>query len=264
MYGVLSQECETEHIQKVGTRKLSAHCGRDADNFGKAIAPRSFHPRPSTDFRDILGAWATAIGLNGGMLSSNNSLAHVLSQLVVTKPPGRAPSLNKTMPSLAEALAVLSNSMLMKASINATFDDRPIFDAPTPDSYFPYNVIVQTQQYRSGPPVPWQKVLYPILVVMFLANWYCLIYFFREMGLVIDFLEPRNLFSVAIDSPSESKRRAGEGPIGDHGDARWILRRDHDQKLYFRKANKRGLSNGGRRDGRVFVGFEKQGEPDRV
>jgi len=70
------------------------------------------------------------------------------------------------------------------------------------------------------------------------------------------------MFSVAIDSPSESKRRAGEGPIGIHGDATWVLRRDNDQKLLFKKANKRGLSGNGKRDGRVFIGFEKHSESD--
>ena len=78
----------------------------------------------------------------------------------------------------------------------------------------------------------------------------------------MDFLEPRNLFSVAIDSPSESKRRAGEGPIGDHCDSTWVLRRDHDQKLFFKKGNRRGLSSSGKRDGRVFIGFEKYSELD--
>ncbi|KAH8654566.1 hypothetical protein BGZ60DRAFT_568372 [Tricladium varicosporioides] len=257
MYGVLSQDCSTKHTQKVGTRTLSSDCDADALSFGSTIAPASFRPSPSKDFRDILGAWATAMGLNGGMLSSNSSLVHVLSQFVVTNSSNQVPSLNKTMPSISEALAVLSNSMLMKASINATFDNRTIKGAPTPPVFFPYNVVVQTQQYRSGPPAPWQGILYPILVIIFAVNWYCLMYFLREMGLVVDFLEPQNLFNVAIDSPSESKRRkAGEGPVENHDSDAWMLRRDHDRRLFFKKVGEEGSLGGGKRDGRLFIGFE--------
>jgi len=266
MYGVLTQDCSTKHTQKVGARTLSVDCNDNELSFQRTIAPGNFRPSPSRDFRDVLGAWATAVGLNGGMLSSNSSLVHVLSQLVVTNSPNTntMPSLNKTLPSLSEALAVLSNSMLIKASINATFDNRTIKGAPIPLAVSPYKVMVKNQQYRSGPPAPYHKALYPILFIMFFANWYCLTYFLREMRLVVDFLEPQNLFSVAIDSPSESKRRAGEGPIGNHGDATWVLRRDHDQKLFFKQGNRRGMSGNGKRDGRVFIGFEKHTELDSI
>ncbi|KAF4629090.1 hypothetical protein G7Y89_g9062 [Cudoniella acicularis] len=217
MYGVLSQDCSTMHTQTVGTRMLSSDCdATDPLSFGNTIAPGSFHPSPSKDFRDVLGAWATAIGLNGGILSSNSSLVHVLSQLVVTNSSNNAPTLNTTMPSLSEALAVLSNSMLMKGSINATFNNGTIKNAPIPPIFLPYDVIVQTQQYRSGPPAHWQGILYPILIIMFTLNWYCLTYFLREMGLIVDFLEPPNLFSVAIDSPSE--RAADYEDEKQHGD----------------------------------------------
>lgn len=70
------------------------------------------------------------------------------------------------------------------------------------------------------------------------------------MGLVIDFLEPHNLFSAAIDSPSESKRREPtEGPVGSHIGVAWLLRRDHHRRLVFRKADGEGWIGGGRRDG---------------
>jgi len=70
------------------------------------------------------------------------------------------------------------------------------------------------------------------------------------MGLVVDFLETNNLFSVAIDSPSESKRRAPtEGPVGCHSDVAWLLRRDHHRRLVFRKAGGEGWVGGGKRDG---------------
>ncbi|TVY41608.1 hypothetical protein LSUB1_G002181 [Lachnellula subtilissima] len=252
MYGLMSQNCSTKHTQKVGTRTLNSDCDGTPPSFGNTIAPGIFHPKPSTDFRDVLGAWATAVGLNGGMVSSNSSLIHTLSQLVVTNSnsSNNLPSFNTTLPSLSEGLAALSNSMLMKASINASFDNTTIKNAPIAPTFLPYNVIVQTQQYRSGPPARWQGILYPILIIMFAANWYCLAYFIREMGLVVDFLEPHNLFSAAIDSPSESKRKAPtEGPVGCHSDVAWLLRRDHHRRLVFRKARGEGWIGGGKRDG---------------
>lgn len=256
MYGVLSPDCSTKHTQKVGTRTLSVDCDADGQSFGNTIAPGNFHPKPSTDFRDILGAWATATGLNSGMQNGNNSLVHVLSQLVVNNSSGPVPSLNTSMPSLAEALAVHSNSMLMKGSINATFDNRTIKNAPIPPIYYPYDVMVQTQQYRSGPPAPWTGILYPILVIMFLSNLYCLTYFLREMGLVVDFLEPQNLFSVAIDSPDESERRTtGEGPIGNHHGVSWMVERDHDRRLVFRKAGARRLVGSEKSDEKNMEGW---------
>lgn len=242
MYGLLSPDCSTKHIQKVGTRKLSADCDADGQSFGNKIAPGTFNHTPSRDFRDMLGAWSIATGLNSGISSGNNSLVHVLSQLVVTNKTDAVPNLNKTMPSLAEGLAVLSNSMLMKGAINTTFDNRIIKPAPIPAITIPYDVLVQTQQYRSGPPAPWTGILYPILFIMFVADLYCLTYFLREMGLVVDFLEPRNLFSVAIASPDESERRTtGQGPIGNHVGVSWMVERDHDRRLVFRKAGARRL-----------------------
>ncbi|TVY17838.1 hypothetical protein LARI1_G002684 [Lachnellula arida] len=250
MYGLMSPNCSTKHTQKVGTRTLNSDCGGTPSSFGNTLAPGSFHPKSSTDFRDVLGAWATAMGLNGGLLSSNSSLVHTLSQLVVTNSSNNIPSFNRTMPSLSEGLAALSNSMLMKASINASFDNTTIKHAPVAPKSLPYDVVVQTQQYRSGPPAAWQGILYPILIIMFAANCYCLAYFIREMGLVIDFLEPHNLFSAAIDSPSESKRRAPtEGPVGSHSGVAWLLRRDHHRRLVFRKADGEGWIGGGKRDG---------------
>lgn len=82
-------------------------------------------------------------------------------------------------------------------------------------------------------------------------------YFMRDMGLVIDFLEPQNLFSVAIHSPSDSKRREpGEGPVGSHGNEAWALRRDHDRRLVFKKVGEGGPMSSAKRDGCQFIGFE--------
>ncbi|KAG9233315.1 hypothetical protein BJ875DRAFT_485252 [Amylocarpus encephaloides] len=236
MSGRLSPDCLTKHTQKVGAQKLNSECGSDEMSFKQSIAPAIFHSKPSTDFRDYLGAWATAVGLNGGEFNSNNSNSHVLSQLIVTNSSGKVPSLNVSMPSIAEALAVSSNSMLIKASIDATFDNRTVPKAPTAPTLFPYDVIVQNQQYKSGPPDPWQAILYPILVIIFVANFYCLTYFLRELGLVVDFLDPQNLFSVAIESPDESERSAaGKGFVVHHNDAAWNLRRDSNRKLIFKR-----------------------------
>jgi hypothetical protein len=73
----------------------------------------------------------------------------------------------------------------------------------------------------------------------------------------VDFLEPQNLFSVAMISPSVSKKRTtGEGPVGGHGGVAWILRRDHERRLVFKKLGEEGSMSSGKRDGCLFVGFE--------
>ncbi|CAG8983046.1 hypothetical protein HYALB_00006074 [Hymenoscyphus albidus] len=176
MQGYLSPDCSTKHVQNVGATSLQSDCDDKDLSFAASIAPSTFHSRPDKDFRDVLGAWAIAVGLNSGLLSSNTSLGHVLSQLVIptpapsntstqTQPQTQKLRLNPTLPSLSEALAVLSASMLLKASINTTSFTNTSFPFPLPvprtSLSLPYPVRVQTQQFRSGPPAPWQGILYP-------------------------------------------------------------------------------------------------------
>lgn len=60
-----------------------------------------------------------------------------------------------------------------------------------------------------------------------------------------DFLEPGNLFSVAINSPDESGGRVpGEGPVGNHEGVTWALGRDGDRRLVYRRVGGGGLVPG--------------------
>lgn len=79
------------------------------------------------------------------------------------------------------------------------------------------------------------------------------------MGLVKDFLEPGNLFSVAVDSPDESGgRQAGEGPVGNHEGVKWALDRDADRRLVYRRVGGGGLVPGAGQ-GRGEKGMEDGG-----
>lgn len=81
------------------------------------------------------------------------------------------------------------------------------------------------------------------------------------MGLVKDFLEPGNLFSVAINSPDESGgRQAGEGPVANHEGVKWALGRDVDRRLIYRRVGGGGLVGAGEgRDEKREKGMEDGG-----
>ena len=53
----------------------------------------------------------------------------------------------------------------------------------------------------SGGQHRWQRIFYIVLVTVFIANVFCLVYFIISGRYVTDFFEPQNLFSLSLNSP---------------------------------------------------------------
>lgn len=77
-----------------------------------------------------------------------------------------------------------------------------------PGVYEPFNATLASQQYASGATAPWQKMFYVVLVLVFITNVFCLVYFILASGIVTDFTETQNLFALAVNSRN-SKGLAG-------------------------------------------------------
>lgn len=152
------------------------------------------------------------------MTNSNASNARILTELALTEP-----QLNDTLPSMAEALAVLVSSTLVIASVDSPFIHYWEYDLATwPTQILPapglpasFHARVRTQEYASWHSSDWQGIFYLVLAFTFLLNLLCLAYFCR-VGLVKDFLEPTNLFALATSRPGQprSPRQQEEAVLG--------------------------------------------------
>lgn len=139
-------------------------------------------------------------------------------------------SLNPLMPSVGEALGVLSGCNLMLSSQWSPFihywnysESSDITEHP---QYQAFNASLEFVDYASGPTQSWQAMFYVVLVAVFLTNGFCLVYLvwtLRGEGQVTDYTEPQNLFALAVNSPpSRSLSGAcGAGPEGDMLGKKW-------------------------------------------
>ena len=92
-----------------------------------------------------------------------------------------------------------------------------------PPEYYQFRASLASQQFTSGSTANWQKMFYVILLLVFMTNIFCLLYFFITSGLVTDFTETQNLFALAVNSPWSSRLRGscGSGPNSDQLKVDW-------------------------------------------
>ncbi|KAM3416969.1 hypothetical protein BST61_g8554 [Cercospora zeina] len=179
----------------------------------------------SKDWPNIAGEWARSLSLNAGLFSGNASNARLLSQLIVTSPA----NLSTTIPSTAEALAVLAGNTLIQSAMDSPFTMFWNYTNPTMDGSPQYfNASVRIQQYASGGSAAYQKPFHVVLVAVFLMNVAILSYFFCHRDWYTDFSEPVHLFSLAVNSPPsyELAGSCGSGPSGEMYKTSWKLHRD--------------------------------------
>jgi len=82
-----------------------------------------------------------------------------------------------------------------------------------------------------------------ILLLVFLLNVFILIYFLVHRGLVTDFSEPPNLFTLAVNSPPSHllAGSCGGGPEGKHYRVNWFVNTEGDH-LFMEPAQKSGVA----------------------
>ncbi|RGP61504.1 hypothetical protein FLONG3_10510 [Fusarium longipes] len=217
----VSPNCSTEFsISGTAGARMNAHCedNEDENAYRRSFPAEQGWSLPSLDWKWLADQWRLSMDLNGGSVNNNASNARILTQLALHEP-----KMPTSYPSMAEALAIYSSSLIMISSIDTPF--RHYWDQD-PEKY-PTNIITDgpgflqafnasliTQEYTSGHTQGWQNIFYVILVLVFAINLFCLGYFIMRSGLVTDFTEPQNLFSLAINSPPSNNFHGscGGGP----------------------------------------------------
>lgn len=178
----------------------------------------------------VASEWGAAVSLGDGISDGLASNTHLLAQLIPT-----TYSLNPSLPSIAEALAVLAGCTLILSTLDAPLIHhwnytQTIAQLDTPQ-YQGFYAALKTQGYASGGTQPWQNLFYIVLFAVFVSNIFCLVYFMIRGGLVTDFIEPQNLFSLSINSPSSDvlDGSCGSGPEKEQFRARWHIKKDTER-----------------------------------
>lgn len=97
-----------------------------------------------------------------------------------------------------------------------------------PGVYQSFPSLIQGQQYASGGTQSYQHIFYIPLFFIFITNVFVLVYFIFNHGLVTDFSEPQNLFSIAVNSPPSELMggSCGGGPIKEQYAVKWRVGRE--------------------------------------
>ena len=173
---------------------------------------------------DLADVWGSAVTLGAGITDGDAANARILTQLI---PTGRG--LDPTMPSIAEALAVLAGSTLMLGTRNAPMHSMTdLEDKSVNGTTTTFTSRIQSQQYASGPVSSYQNAFYIILVAVFGGNVLVLTWLILNRGLVTDFCDPANLFSVTINSPPSHvfAGSCGCGPEAKQYREKWFINVD--------------------------------------
>ena len=249
MRASLSPDCSTQYHETMVGGFLKSHCEDPEDDlaYGRSVRNATSGVY-NQDWRDVAVQWAISISLNGGVSDNNASIARLLTQLIPTEP-----TLNPTLPSMAEGLAVMAGSTLLLSSMNTPFvhywkynNSQSFVDPP---QYEAFNATLRTQDYSSGGTQRGQDVFYVVLALVFLANVFCCVYFFTRANLVTDFVDPKNLLALALNSPPS---RVLEGACGGLEDemlrTSWQIRENQMQHFYIQPSTtmrRAGKGNGG-------------------
>lgn len=248
MRSYLSPDCSTFYnVSGTSGGRMESRCS-NPDN---RMAYRKSVPDAPTlwnaDWRNVGSQWMLSLSLNTGISNANASTSRLLAQLIPFKPSWGDVKLSPLLPSMAEMLAVMAGSSLLLSSTDATFYHYWDYTATAldPGVYEPFNATITSQQYTSGVTQRWQGMFYVILVLVFLTNVFCLVYFCLRNGLVTDFTELQNLFALAVNSPPSTRLNGscGAGPQGEQLNVDFHVQAD-DASGHFFMQEGTDVSNG--------------------
>ncbi|KAK6217643.1 hypothetical protein LQW54_003365 [Pestalotiopsis sp. IQ-011] len=216
----LSPKCSTQfNISGITGAQMRAHCEDPHDENAYSKSQPATPEDPSIDWKNMADQWRLSMDLNGGATNSNASNARILTNLILN-----TTRLEPLLPSIAEALAVLSSSTLVIGGQDASF--RQYWDASYGSQELPkgvyeaFNATIKMQQYASAHTEDWQAIFYPVLGLVFVVNVVCLLYLLFVYGMVTDYTEPRNMFALAVNSPPS---RQLDGSCGGGPQARELV-----------------------------------------
>jgi hypothetical protein len=252
----ITPDCSTRYTATGIGGSMEAHC-EDPDD---EMAYSKTHPEAKgvgsvANWMAVAFDWANSLSLNTGIADADASNSRLLTQLILSPsksdPEDIEVDLNPELPSVAEALAVMAGSTLLKSMLMAPYVDSYVsaniyssstnlsvltlakdYDAPlldhTETQYFP--ATINAQQYASGGPDSGSKAWILVLFLVFLMNIVVLVYFICHNGIVTDFSEPPTLFALAVNSPPSHvlAGSCGGGPRGKQFTINWFVNNDGD------------------------------------
>ena len=257
-------KCSTVYHASLSGGTLRAYCDDDPNNnlpyhLSHPEAPVGF---VETDWKNIASEWASTLSLNNGITDGKAANARLLMQLIPT-----TPALDPSLPSIAEALAVLAGCTLLISAQDAPFIHYWNYSTTVPTLSEPqhqaFRATLQTQAYASGGVQSWQGVFYIVLALVCAMNVFCLVYFIVRGGLVTDFIEPQNLFSLSINSPPSGHLAGscGGGPEKDQFKVNWFINVDGDHVFIENGRKPRAGDWKGRISRPSQLQFEAEGSP---
>ena len=231
----LTTSCSTQYNASISGGSMSAHCEDPKDKLAYKLSYTNATDGVIVpDWQAVATEWAKSISLNDGITDAQASNARLLTQLIPT-----TQCLNPFLPSIAEALAVLSGCTLLMSSIDTPFihfwNYSTSISTLAEPQYQAFRAALQTRDYASGGTQPWQGLFYIILFLTFATNVICLVYFIGRQGLVTDFIEPQNLFALSLNSPPSRALdgACGGGPEGQQLLMNWHVRMDPEREHFY-------------------------------
>ena len=231
----LTPNCSTIYRASLSGGSLESRCEDPSDALAYSKSDsKATNGVLNKDWINVAISWGTSLSLNAGISDGNAANARLLSQLIPT-----TRSLDPSLPSIAEGLAVLAGSTLLTSSRDAPFIHFWNYSATVPTLAVPqyqgFNASVQTQDYASGGTQPWQGIFYIVLATVFLTNVFCLIYFLIQGGLVTDFIEPQNMFCLSLNSPPSRplEGSCGGGPEQEQFRIKWFIGCEEEREHFF-------------------------------
>lgn len=118
--------CSTRHNVTGSGGTMEALCDpKDKMSFVETGEEPSKNEQGVANWRDIGTDWANSLSLGTGLMDANASTSRLLTQLIilpeVPDPANLKADLSKALPSIAEALAVLSGSTLLLSMVDTPF-----------------------------------------------------------------------------------------------------------------------------------------------
>lgn len=233
--GSLTPNCSTYYHASMGGGNLTTNCEDLTDAFSYHKSDRTApNGGLSKDWVNVAVSWILAVNLNDGINNGKSSNARLLTQLMPT-----SFSLDRTTPSISEALAVMAGCTLILSGLGSPFvhfwnytGANNIVTEPQ-TQYF--NATLRTQDYSSGGTQSWQGLFYVVLMTVFVLNIGCLIWFFIRSNFITDFTEPENLFSISLNSPPSQRLEGacGGGPEKEQIATKWTIRMDQEREHYY-------------------------------
>ncbi|KAF2404870.1 hypothetical protein EJ06DRAFT_1351 [Trichodelitschia bisporula] len=216
--------CSTRFAAMGAGGEMSAHCEDPGDEMAFIHGNSSRTVAPSKDWFNVGITTMMSMSLNTGVTDGAASNSRLLTQLIL-----KEPRLDPGLPSIAEALGVMVGCSLLMASEGAPFVEFWNYSANnnilSPGQYQTFNASIRAQQYASGGVLPYQRGFHLVLMLVFLTNIFVLCYLFANKGLVTDFSEPPNLFSIAVNSPPNRllAGSCGGGPEAHQYKVNWAV-----------------------------------------